>query len=69
MKTIETENEYKEALKAAYLLMDAKPDTQEEVDLEELCIVIENYENIHYPIDKPDAATLNAFRKDQEGNN
>lgn len=50
---IETEEENELALKRVEKLMDAEPFTDEAKELEELVTLIETFEEIHYPINKP----------------
>jgi len=66
LKIIKTEKDYKEALKMAYSLMDAKPDTKRGVELELLTFLIEKYEEEHFPIDMPDPVAAIKFRMEQE---
>jgi HTH-type transcriptional regulator/antitoxin HigA len=51
---IKTEEEYDRALVAIDLLMDAEPNSPEEMQLLELGEAIEAYESVHYPIDPPE---------------
>lgn len=53
---IETEDEYNIALERSELLMDVGclPFSDEAKELEELVTIIETYEEIHYPIGKPE---------------
>jgi HTH-type transcriptional regulator / antitoxin HigA len=53
-KTIKTEYEYKQALMQIEVLMDAEPGSPEEEELVRLAILVEKYEQEHYPIDLPD---------------
>jgi HTH-type transcriptional regulator/antitoxin HigA len=54
IKTIETENDYQDALKRLEVIFDAEPNTIEGDELEILGILIDDYEKIHFPIDMPD---------------
>ena len=67
IKIIRTEEEYEEALALVAGLMDAVPNSAEADDLEVLSILIEKYEQEHYPIDMPDPISAIKFRMDQEG--
>lgn len=50
---IKTEKDYTKALNRLELIFDASPDSKEGVEAEISSLLIENYENIHYPIDAP----------------
>jgi HTH-type transcriptional regulator/antitoxin HigA len=54
LKPIKTENDYTKALKRLELIFDAKPDTAEGDEAEILSLLIENYENQHFPVEAPD---------------
>ncbi len=47
---IKTEEEYEKALERILDLFDADPLSDEERELEILCIAVEDYGKIHYPI-------------------
>jgi HTH-type transcriptional regulator/antitoxin HigA len=49
------------------VLMDAEPESPEEEELELLALLVETYEEEHYPIDLPDPVEAIKFRMDQEG--
>jgi HTH-type transcriptional regulator/antitoxin HigA len=51
---IRTETDYREALKRFELLFDATIGTPEGDDAEILALLIDEYENTHYPIEAPD---------------
>ncbi|TCN60700.1 transcriptional regulator [Flavobacterium circumlabens] len=53
INAIRTEKEYDLALERVNAIFDAKPDTNESKELEELVTLIEKYEEIHYPIPEP----------------
>jgi HTH-type transcriptional regulator/antitoxin HigA len=53
-KIIKTEPEYAEALARVESLMDAKPGTPKEEELELWSLLIERYEQQHFPIDIPE---------------
>lgn len=67
IKLIKTEEDYKEALKLADELFDAKPDTPEGDKLELIVTLIEIYEKEHFPIDNPTPIEAIKFRMDQMG--
>jgi len=54
LKPIKTENDYEEALKRLELIFDAAPESKEGDEAEILAMLIDNYENQHYPIEAPD---------------
>lgn len=54
LKPIKTESDYKAALKRLEAIFDAKPGTLESDELEVLGLLVDDYENKHYPIDAPD---------------
>ena len=54
LKPIKTEMDYRNALKRLEEIFDAKPGTQESDELEILGLMVDDYENRHYPIEAPD---------------
>lgn len=64
---IKTEEDYKNALKRLEQIFDAQPNTKEGDELEILSILIEKYENEHFPIDLPDPVEAIKFRMEQLG--
>jgi HTH-type transcriptional regulator / antitoxin HigA len=54
LKPIKTEKDYRNALKRLEVIFDAPVDTKEGDEAEILALMIENYENEHYPIEAPD---------------
>lgn len=54
LKPIKTEIDYREALKRLEEIFDAKLDTPESDELEILGLMVDDYENKHYPIEAPD---------------
>lgn len=67
IKVLKNEAEYKQALHEAELLMDSKPGSTEENQLEVLSVLIEKYEDEHYPIEMPDPISAIKFRMEQQG--
>ncbi len=67
IKPIKTEEDYQLALIRLEEVFEAKPDTPEGDELEILAMLIENYEDIHYPIDTPDPIDAIKFRMEQMG--
>lgn len=51
---LETEEEYKAALARIELLFDASKDSPEGKELEFLILLVQKYEEEHYPIDEPE---------------
>ena len=54
LKPIKTEADYREALGRLEDIFDAKKGTTESDELEILGLMIDDYENNHYPIEAPD---------------
>ncbi|GHB27968.1 helix-turn-helix domain-containing protein [Mongoliitalea lutea] len=54
LKPIKNEIDYRNALERLEVIFDAPVDTKEGDEAEILSLMIENYENEHYPIDSPD---------------
>ena len=69
IKPIRTEEDYNKALKKLELIFDAKPNSKKGDELEMLGILIEQYENKHFPIDLPDPIEAIKFRMEQMGYN
>src|SRR5215212_7866561 len=69
VKPIKTEKDYQQALARLELIFNSKKDTPEGDELEILTILIEKYENEHFPIDFPDPIEAIKFRMEQLGYN
>jgi len=54
LKPIKSEKDYRNALERLEVIFDAPIDTKEGDEAEILSLLIENYENEHYPIEAPD---------------
>lgn len=54
LKLIKTEVDYRAALKRLEEIFDAKPGTPESDELEILGLMVDDYENKHFPIEAPD---------------
>jgi len=54
LKPIKSEKDYRTALQRLEVIFDAPIDTKEGDEAEILSLLIENYENEHYPIAPPD---------------
>ena len=65
IKLIKTEKDYKEALKLADKLFDAKPDTSDGDKLDLLVTLIELYEKKNFPIENPSPLAAIKFRMEQ----
>ena len=67
IEVIRTKSAYAAALARIEKLMDAKPGTPQGDELELLSLVIHDYEEKVFPIDKPDALAAIHFRMSQMG--
>src|SRR6266700_4077734 len=68
-KVIKTVAEYSAALARIEKLMDAKPDTAQGDELDLLSLLVHDYEEKVFPIDKPDPVAAIRFRMEQQGLN
>lgn len=69
IKPIKTDKDYNDALERLEVIFDANPGTPEGDEVEILGMLIEHYENEHYPIDLPDPIEAIKFRMEQMGYN
>lgn len=67
IKVIKTETDYKQALERLEKIFQAEVTTEEGDEAEILSILIEKYEDEHYPIDAPDPIEAIKFRMEQMG--
>lgn len=67
IKLIKTKKDYKAALTRLETIFDAKKGSAEGDELELLALLIEHYENQHFPIDLPDPIEAIKFRMEQMG--
>jgi HTH-type transcriptional regulator/antitoxin HigA len=67
IKPIRTEEDYQQALNRLELIFDAEFGTQEGDELEILGILIDHYENEHFPIELPHPIEAIKFRMEQLG--
>ena len=67
IKPIKTKKDYQQALERLELIFDAKKNSAEGDELEVLGILIDNYENSHFPVSFPDPVEAIKFRMDQLG--
>lgn len=68
IKPIKTEQDYEDALRAVEPMFDDEPpaDTPEG-DFSKSCVLINEYENKHFPIEAPDPIEAIKFRMEQQG--
>jgi HTH-type transcriptional regulator/antitoxin HigA len=69
IKPIKTEKDYNQALKRLETIFDAKKGSPEGDELEVLGILVDQYENEHFPIGLPDPIEAIKFRMEQMGYN
>ncbi|MCH8319028.1 MAG: transcriptional regulator [Bacteroidetes bacterium] len=67
LKPLKSERDFENAVKLCESFMDAKEGTIEATLAEALAILIEKYEDEHYPIDPPDPIEAIKFRMEQMG--
>ena len=67
IRPIKTKKDYQQALERREEIFDAKKGTKEGDELEILGILIDQYENEHFPIDLPDPIEAIKFRMEQLG--
>ncbi len=67
IKAIKTEKDYHQALRRLEKIFHAPVDSKEGDEAEILSILIEKYEDEHYPIDAPDPIEAIKFRMEQMG--
>mgnify|MGYP003564935729 CR=1 FL=1 len=65
IKVLKTEEEYNQALKRLEIIFDAPADTPQGDEAELLAMLIEKYEDEHYPIEAPDPIEAIKFRMEQ----
>ena len=69
IKPIKTDNDYKLALERLETIFDSKKGSTEGDELEVLGILVDQYENKHFPIGLPDPIEAIKFRMEQMGYN
>lgn len=69
LKPIKTKKDYNQALERLDVIFDAKKGTPEGDELEVLSILVEKYEDEHFPIGLPDPIEAIKFRMEQMGYN
>lgn len=67
LKPIKNNKQYEDALARIYVLMQKnnKPDSKESDELEILSILVKEYENVHFPVPKPNPLEAIKFRLEQ----
>ncbi len=66
IRPIESKLDYKDAVKKIETLMElSKRSKKEDAELDILATLVERYEEIHYPIDKPDPIEAIKFKMEQ----
>jgi HTH-type transcriptional regulator / antitoxin HigA len=65
IKVIKTEEDYQQAIKRLEIIFDAPIDSADGDEAEILSILIEKYEDEHYPIGPPDPIEAIKFRMEQ----
>ena len=65
IRVIKTEQDYQEALKRLEVIFNAPIDSPEGDEAEILGMLIEKYEDVHYPIEAPDPIEAIKFRMEQ----
>ena len=66
-KVIKTKAEYESALARIEKLMKAAPNTPQGDELDLLSLLVHDYEEKKFPIDKPDPVAAIRFRMEQQG--
>ncbi len=67
LKVIKTEAEYSAAIERFESLLDARPGHPGYDERDVLAVLIERYEEVHFPIDMPDPVEAIKFRMEQSG--
>lgn len=65
IKPIKTEADYENALERLELIFDSAQNTEEGDEAEILAMLIDNYENIHHPIEAPDPIAAIKIRMEE----
>lgn len=67
LKPIKTEQDYRNALECLEVIFDAPIDTKEGDEAEILSLLVENFEDEHYPIEAPDPIEAIKIRMEELG--
>ncbi len=65
IRPIKTELDYDKSLERLEVIFDANPNTKEGDEADVLSLLIENYENKHFPIEAPDPITAIKIRMEE----
>jgi len=66
-RPIKIEEDYEWGLARINELMNAEPDSNEEIELDILATLMDDYESKNFPIEAPDPIAAIAFRMEQRG--
>jgi HTH-type transcriptional regulator/antitoxin HigA len=69
IKPIKTEKDYQQALARLEMIFDARKGSEEGDELEILSILVDHYEQEHFPVGLPDPVEAIKFRMEQLGYN
>ena len=69
IKPIKTKRDYSEALKRMEILWGAKSGTSEGDELDILATLVDNYEQVNFPIEAPDAVEAIKYIMEEKGLN
>jgi len=67
IRPIRNEENYQEALERLEVIFDSDPDTPDGQEAEILCLLIERYEEEHFPIETPDPIEAIKIRMEEMG--
>lgn len=67
IRPIRNEEDYQEALERLEVIFDSDPDTPDGQEAEILCLLIERYEEEHFPIETPDPIEAIKIRMEEMG--
>lgn len=67
IRPIRNEEDYQEALERLEVIFDSDPDTPDGQEAEILCLLIERYEEEHFPIGAPDPIEAIKIRMEEMG--
>lgn len=67
IRSIKTKKDYKQALTRLDEIFEGKKGQPKEMNLSIFSMLIEQYENVHFPIDLPDPIEAIKFRMEQLG--
>lgn len=67
IKPVKTKKDYQEAMNRLEQIFDSRPGTREGDELDILSMLVEKYEDEHFPIEAPDPIEAIKFRMEQMG--